>query len=205
MNTSNQSPEDAARLLELARAGDVEAFASLFESFREMVFRVACRLVGEGDAEDVVMDVYLKAWQSLPRFQGWASVKTWLYRIAYTVSVDCLRARHRQTQRFVRESELELDHPLEVADAAQKSAVEEVQSAETAGLVRRALDRLPPEHRTALLMRFADDMSYAEIAAATGVSIGTVMSRLFYGKRKLQSALRELGPGRKGERHDEVA
>jgi RNA polymerase sigma-70 factor (ECF subfamily) len=68
-----------------------------------------------------------------------------------------------------------------------------MERAETQGQVRRALERLPAEHRTALLMRYADDMSYAEIAAATGVSIGTVMSRLFYGKRKLKALLDETG------------
>ena len=184
--------EDKAEdLVRRARGGDVEAFASLFESFRAMVFKVACRLVGEGDAEDVVMDTYLKAWQAMPQFGGRATLKTWLYRITHNCGVDCLRARQRQARRFVRESELETDHPLDFPDARQAPAGELLGNEETAETVRRALERLTPDHKTVLLMRYADDMSYTEIAAATGVSIGTVMSRLFYGKRRLRETMRE--------------
>ena len=157
-------------MIQRARDGDVEAFAAVFEAFRLMVFRIACRLVGEGDAEDVVMETYLKAWQAMPQFGGRASLKTWLYRIAYNCSVDFL---------------------MDVPDTRQARADETLGSKETAESVRQALMRLAPDHKNALLMRYADDMSYADIAAATGVSIGTVMSRLFYGKRRLKDALRE--------------
>jgi len=190
--------DKADSLFQRARNGDVEAFASLFESFRPMLFKVACRLVGEGEAEDVVMDTYLKAWQALPRFGGRASLKTWLYRIAYNCSVDCLRAKERQTRRFVRVSELESDQPLDFPDPRQASADRLLGDEETAESVRQALTQLTADHHAALLMRYADDMSYSEIAAATGVSIGTVMSRLFYGKRKLKEAMREWHKREKG-------
>ena len=183
--------DKADSLIQRARNGDVEAFASLFEAFRPMLFKVACRLVGEGEAEDVVMDTYLKAWQALPRFGGRASLKTWLYRIAYNCSVDCLRAKERQTRRFVRVSELESDQPLDFPDPRQAAADRLLGDEETAATVRLALKQLTADHQAALLMRYADDMSYSDIAAATGVSIGTVMSRLFYGKRKLKEAMRE--------------
>jgi RNA polymerase sigma-70 factor (ECF subfamily) len=182
--------QDAELLLRAARSGDIQAFATLFESFRGMVFRVAVRLTGENDAEDVVMETYLKAWQSLPGFHARAALKTWLYRIAYTVSVDLLRARERRARRFIPESEIDPDQPFDAADVTQQTADEAVESRDTAGAVQGVLKRLPAEHRTALMMRFADDMSYAEIAAATGVSIGTVMSRLFYGKKKLKDLLK---------------
>jgi RNA polymerase sigma-70 factor (ECF subfamily) len=183
--------EKAEVLLQRARSGDVEAFASLFESFREIVFRAACRLVGEVEAEDVVMDTYLKAWQALPRFGGRASLKTWLYRIAHNCSVDHLRARQRDAKRFVRESELDPDHPSDFPDVRQVPAGEILGNEETAQTVRQALEQVTADHRVALLMRYADGLSYTEIAAATGVSIGTVMSRLFYGKRKLKEVMRE--------------
>lgn len=183
--------EKPEALVRRACDGDVEAFAGIFESFRPMVFKVAYRLVGAGDAEDVVMDTYLKAWQAVSRFGGRASLKTWLYRIAYNCSVDCLRARERQTRRFVQPSGLESEPPLDVTDRRQVAADVMLGDAETAGTVRQALEQLTFDHRAALLMRYADDMSYTDIAAATGVSIGTVMSRLFYGKRKLKETLRE--------------
>jgi RNA polymerase sigma-70 factor, ECF subfamily len=191
MDPSNLVTEKADDLVRRARAGDMDAFTTLFESFREMVRRIAWRLVGESEAEDVVMETYLKAWQAVPNFRGGAALKTWLYRIAYNVSVDFLRRRARQTRHFVSEADLGSDHPLEIADERQAGADEVMESAETALIVRQALEKLPAEHRATLLMRFADDMSYAEIAAATGVSIGTVMSRLFYGKRKLKVVLKD--------------
>ena len=80
-------------LLEKAGNGDMDAFAELFEPLRSMAYAVACRIVGANDAEDVVMKAYLKAWQSLPRFRGGSSTKTWLYRITYNVTCDWLRRR----------------------------------------------------------------------------------------------------------------
>jgi RNA polymerase sigma-70 factor, ECF subfamily len=190
--------EKADVLVQRARAGDMEAFTALFESFREMVFRISCRLVGETDAEDVVMETYLKAWQAMPQFHGRASLKTWMYRIAYNVSVDLLRSRERRNKRFVSVSEGEGEPAQDVADTGQTAVPEQMERQEDAVTVRQAMEKLPPEHRGALMMRFADDMSYAEIAAATGVSIGTVMSRLFYGKRKLKALLKEWQASEEG-------
>jgi len=84
-----------AEQLERARKGDVEAFAEVFEALRPLVFSVANRLVGPNDAEDVVMETYLKAWQGLPRFRGKSSLKTWLYRISRNCSLDFIRSRQR--------------------------------------------------------------------------------------------------------------
>ena len=79
----------------------------------------------------------------------------------------------------------------EIADEAQPTPDEQVERSELVEEVRQALDRLAEEYRVTLLLRYADGLNYAEIAAATGVSAGTVMSRLFYGKRKLEKILRE--------------
>ena len=180
-------------LLERARHGDASAFAEVFEGMRPMVFAIAYRLVGPNDAEDVVMDSYLKAWTALPRFQGRASLTTWLYRIAHNCALDALRRRQ------VRQPEVELgsgsdgEEVLELLpDTHQRSPGDTVAGAEIEGLVGKALESLPPEHRATLLLRFSDGLSYAEIAAATGVSIGTVMSRIFNGRRKLIRKLKTM-------------
>jgi RNA polymerase sigma-70 factor (ECF subfamily) len=185
-----EAPDQA--LLEQARRGDAEAFARLFEPWRATLYSVACRLVGESDAEDVVMDTYLKAWRALPGFSGRSALRTWLYRIAHNCALDCLRARrHTVSENEGRERDDDgaaRDWP----DTKQRSPAEAVAGAEVTDLVGQAMAQLGDEHRTTLLLRFADELSYAEIAAATGVSIGTVMSRLFNGRRRLQRLLAEL-------------
>jgi len=176
-------------LLKRAQQGDMEAFAELFEPLRPAVQRTACRLVAPDDVDDVVMEVFLKAWQSIPRFRGGSALSTWLYRIAHNCAMDVRRRQQRRRESTLSEM-VEEDQPLpDMPDDRQPTADKVLADAELAGKVRQGVERLPFEYRTTLQLRFADGLSYAEIAAATGVSIGTVMSRLFYGKRKLRKAL----------------
>lgn len=176
--------------MDKARNGDVDAFAELFEPLREMVYAIAYRVVGPNDADDVVMETYLKAWQALPRFGGRASLKTWLYRIARNCAIDFVRKRSRRKERVLTPEEEE-GRERQFADEKQPSPDEVLSRRELVHDVRGALARLPDLHRIALELRYADGLSYNEIAAATGVSIGTVMSRLFNGKRKLRKLLEE--------------
>lgn len=187
----------STELVERARQGDMEAFTSLFEVARPMVYAVACRLVGPGDAEDVAMDTYLKAWKAMPAFSGRSSPRTWLCRIAHNCAVDRLRERRHWADPAPPSGDPADPVTVEaLPDERQRSPADETSAAETGALVRAALDRVSPEHRATLLLRFADGLSYAEIAAATGVSIGTVMSRLFNGRRKLMKLLEDAEGGR---------
>ncbi len=178
--------------LEQARQGDMQAFAELFEPLRPKVHAVAARLVGSQDAEDIVMDAFIKAWQALPGFRGEASLQTWLLRIARNRCLDVLRSRRAEPLR------LELDAPMtgredppQVFDPGQPNPAEQAADRLDARAARDALTALDPRHREALLLRYEDGLSYAEIAAAQGVRIGTVMSRLFHARRKLSRALGE--------------
>jgi len=183
---------ESGKLLKQAQHGDAEAFAALFEGLRPGVHAIAGRWVPFHEAEDVVMETYIKAWQSLPRFRGGSSLKTWLFRIAYNCSMDYMRTRYRNNAHVVLEGDRggEGDLPLpEAPDERVVAPADQMVAEERAVAVRRALAQIPEEHRVTLMLRFADGLSYAEIAAATGVSIGTVMSRLFYGKRRLKQCL----------------
>ena len=192
--------QDQGALLARARQGDVDAFALLFEALRPTVYAVACRLVGANDAEDVVMETYLKAWRAIPQFTGRAALSTWLYRIAHNCALDALRARARQPLVSAPRQDDEPAATSDWPDTTQRLPSDAIAGAETDALIRQALDQLPVEHRATLLLRFADGLSYAEIAAATDVALGTVMSRIFNGRRKLQRILRalELSPERGG-------
>jgi RNA polymerase sigma-70 factor (ECF subfamily) len=169
-----------------ARQGDVDAFAAVFEDLRPFMYAVAYRVVGADDAEDVVMEAYLRAWQALPGFAGRSSLRTWLYRIVHNCALDLVRRRQREDARRVPSDGDGPQRVETVSPSDEMGPDEEVASRDMARALSAAMQRLSDEHRVALELRFSEGLSYAEIAAATGVSIGTVMSRLFNAKRKLR-------------------
>ena len=185
VDTSKIMKEDIQGPIKLAKDGDIDAFAEVFESLRPIVFAIAYRLVGANDAEDVVMETYLKAWKALPNYNERSSLKTWLYRITYNTAMDCLRTRKRQQGKFVSQNDLENTEMNELVDEQQLTPPSTLIKSEIKLLIQKALSLMDNEHRTAIWLRFADGLSYKEIAAATGVNIGTVMSRIFNGKKKL--------------------
>ena len=189
---TNRHQASEKDLVTRARGGDEGAFTELFELYRPLLHSLAYRLVGGNDCEDVVMDTCLKAYHALPRFRGKASFKTWLCRILHNCALDSLRSRRRQERRQAgedRPAERDLAPALErIADPG--ASPDQVALARDLGRqLAAALAQLPEEHRTALLMREADGDSYREIASATGVALGTVMSRIFHAKRKMRRLL----------------
>ena len=181
-----------------ARSGDVDAFAEIFEKHRLLVYRIACRLTGAQDADDVVMETYLKAWRALPSFRGEAALKTWLCRVARSCALDLLRRRTREDARRAPasgdEAGDETGDPWSlIPDPAADAPDSRIQADELAGQIEQAMAQLSPEHRSVLVLREVDGLSYKELAAACGTGIGTVMSRLFYAKRKLRQVLLDMG------------
>ena len=189
------SKEQRKQLLELAIGGDAEAFATIFESLRPKSLAVAARIVGQDDAEDVVMEAYIKAWRALPRFHGKAAVSTWLYRIVYNCGLDFLRARKRSKEIHLKQDETDDRQMHDLHDERLESPADEHLRGDNARLINDALARLPDHHRIALELRYQAEMSYADIAASTGVAIGTVMSRLFNAKNRLRQIVREIEQG----------
>jgi RNA polymerase sigma-70 factor (ECF subfamily) len=176
-------------LLKKAQGGDMEAFATLFEEHRPTIHRLSCRYVGESDAYDLTMTVFLKAWQSLPGFQERASLKTWLHRILHSAAIDHLRWRR------LREVKPALDPqgdavPVDPPDERQRTPDQVVADREMAKIVAGALDALSFEHKSVIVLRYEEGMSYLEMATALGISIGTVMSRLFNARRRLRSIVK---------------
>lgn len=179
-------------LISRSQAGDDDAFAELFELHRKTVYSIGYRLVGPDEADDVVMDTFLKAWKAIPRFGKRSTFNTWLYRIAHNCATDALRARKRRHEHVMREDEHDGRTVDDMPDRAHALPGQELADQEEDALVGAAIQQLDDPYRTILLLRFADGLSYAEIAAAMDSSIGTVMSRLFYAKRKLKKLVHEL-------------
>ena len=187
-------PDDGALVLR-SQQGDTAAFNELVIRYRGKVYAMIYNMVhNEQDAWDLAQDGFLKAWKSIGRFRGQSSFYTWLYRIVMNVTIDALRKRHV-------EGETEFDDTITLsriepgAATAPRAATlpyQKVANDEVRARIDAAVQRLSPDHRAVILMREMDGMEYQEIADALGCSIGTVMSRLFYARKKMQAMLRDV-------------
>jgi RNA polymerase sigma-70 factor (ECF subfamily) len=170
------------------------AFRRLVERHQRRAFAIALSLVrDENDARELVQEAFLRVFKNLGGFQGGSSFFTWLYRIITNLSIDLIRKPGRQTvdledARLDTDDGADLDLPLlsrlEGADPADV-----VRRREIAARLQTALDALPSYHRAVIVMREIDGLSYEEMAQALSVSKGTIMSRLFHARQKLQRAL----------------
>ncbi|MCC6214482.1 MAG: sigma-70 family RNA polymerase sigma factor [Polyangiaceae bacterium] len=179
-------------LVERAQRGDDLAFRELVERHQRRAFVVAVTLVrDEHDAREIVQEAFLRAHRNLAAFGGTSAFFTWLYRIVHNLSIDFVRRpSRRESTQEPRPDASEDDIPLlGRVDGADPAA--SVRRAEIARCVGAALDALPPYHRGVIVMRELEGLSYEEMARAMGVSKGTIMSRLFHARQKLQRALRD--------------
>jgi len=178
-------------LIEKTRRGDQAAFQALVEKYQRRIYAVAYGLLGNReDALDAVQEAFIKVYRSLDRFKGKSSFYTWLYRIATNTAIDLGRKASRREQIEFRE-EIEADE--EKGDYPVAPTSEDPASAlmkkELGDLIEKAIQKLPPEQRTAIVLREIEGLSYREIAKVMRCSQGTVMSRLHYGRKKLQELL----------------
>jgi RNA polymerase sigma-70 factor, ECF subfamily len=183
-------------LVRQAQAGDTEAFDQLVSRFRTRVFGMIYNMVhNEQDAWDLAQDSFLKAWKSIARFRGQSSFYTWMYRIVMNVTIDALRKKQ------VKGSGAEFNDEVQLKEIEPASRTvphgdalphERMEHKEIRGRIDAAIAQLSPEHRAVILMKEIEDMQYHEIAESLGCSIGTVMSRLFYARKKLQNLLRDV-------------
>jgi RNA polymerase sigma-70 factor, ECF subfamily len=171
-------------LIERFLAGEEAAFECLVERYYQRIDRLAQHVVGHPmTAEDITQEVFLRAYRALPRFRGEASLYSWLYRIAINLCLNYLR---RQAHRVSM-----VEEPEEAAlPALDPSSL--LESQERQRLVHKAMDALPSRYRVALILRDLEGLSYQEIAAILGIPLGTVKSRLNFGKRLLREALRAI-------------
>ena len=188
--------EDAA-LVEKCVAGQNEAFEQLFVKYRQRVFAVAWRLLRDEDAAlDVVQDAFIRAYEQMENLRGEARFFPWIRRIAVNLSID--RLRHLK-----RSSEVELDEHrvgegddgredragVVLARNADESPERKAELSEFSEALSGALLKLSESHRTVFMLHAAEGMSYKEIADTLDCNVGTVMSRLFYARKRLQELL----------------
>jgi RNA polymerase sigma-70 factor (ECF subfamily) len=183
-------------LVQQARRGDREAFRSLVERYQHKVTALATGMLrNRDDALDVVQDTFTKAYQSLDRFKGESSFYTWLYRITLNLCIDHQRRTARMPLASIEATESPEEAPSINAareDAERDNPLQRIHEAEVGQRIRQAIAELTPEHRAVILLREVEGLSYEEISRALECPKGTVMSRLHYARRQLQTRLREL-------------
>lgn len=193
-------PVAESSLVVQAQRGDRDAFRQLVEKYQKRVFRLVFGLLRSAeDAEDVTQEVFVKAYFSLKNFQGKSSFYTWLYRIAYNMTIDFRRSQASRAASVTVEYDVNREHEDNV-ESGLAGAVQDVGPQETllrkekVRYISRAIDQLSDEHKAVVILREVDGLSYEEISRTVGVSLGTVMSRLHYARRKLQQSLKDYAP-----------
>jgi RNA polymerase sigma-70 factor, ECF subfamily len=196
-----------ARLVTAAQEGDRQAYARLFEKYRGPAYSIAYRLLGRReDALDTVQEAFTKAFSGLTTFRGGSSFKTWLFRIVTNCSLDLRRSRSVR-QAVSLDNEQGPDPPNLRRDGQEPSVPAEQR--EMKMKIDAALGAIPESNRTAFVLFAVKGVSYRDIAEILNISIGTVMSRIFYARQKLQKILtgEEVGPaeGEPARRQSRVA
>jgi RNA polymerase sigma-70 factor (ECF subfamily) len=175
-----QQVEDQ-KLIRLSQAGDTKAFDRLVGKYHAKVLTSLYSMVrNENDAWDLAQEGFLKAWRSIHQFEGRSSFHTWLYRIMVNLTIVSLNRRDRR-------EEVELDAFI---PSSLPSPRANYQYTEIRQHFCAALAQLSPQHRAVIELKELEDLQYRQIARILNVSIGTVMSRIYYGRKKLKSILR---------------
>ena len=192
--------DDDFSLVRRAQAGDQQAFASLVERYQRKAFSVALGLVRDREeAMDIAQEAFVKVYKYLDHFKGDSSFYTWLYRITVNICID-----HRRRRGGDPKGQVEFDEAIRREDEGevgvlgtrlgsnpQKAALR----GELAGKIEEALQQIPENHRAILLLREVEGMSYEDLAKTLKIPKGTVMSRLFHARKKMQSLLTEYLAG----------
>jgi RNA polymerase sigma-70 factor (ECF subfamily) len=180
-------------LLVRAAGGDQRAFRELVERHQRRAHAVAYGLVrNPEDAREVVQEAFVRVFRHLHEFAGQASFGTWLYRIVVNLAIDQLRKR-APGQAVELEDHTDLEGaPAELVPVREATdPLDALRRKRLVDAMQAALDQLPPYHRAVILLRELEGMSYEEMAQTLNVSKGTIMSRLFHARKKMQRMLRE--------------
>ena len=193
MTVRDYSSADDKTLVRAAQRGDMAAFEELVARHRDRIYaRAYSMLRNEEEAIDLSQEAWVKGWQRLRQFQGESSFGTWMTRIVINLCLDQLRKQKRQRTESIEALDEEsggVERQMPVVTVNPTAGLER---AELRRRIDRALGQLSYEHRTVLVLHEFEEMEYKEIARTMGCSIGTVMSRLFYARRKLAALLADL-------------
>ncbi len=181
-------------LVERVQRGDKRAFELLVSKYQRKIFRLLSRLIRDpAEIEDVAQEAFIKAYRALPNFRGESAFYTWLYRIAINTAKNHLVAQGRRAPTTT-ETEVEDAENFDDADQLRDYNTPDAMllSRQVGDAVNRAIEKLPEDLRTAVVLRELEGLSYEEIAEAMNCPIGTVRSRIFRAREAIASELRPL-------------
>ncbi len=185
MTAAEREAATASALVDAARAGDQRAFEALVRRYRKRIFALALHLIGSSsEADDITQDVFMKAYRALPAFEGRSQFFTWVYRMTVNRSLNARRDRARRGE--------DMDDPrleLAVAVDARSNPSRAAELRQTYARLLRALDGLPADMRTTVILVSLQGMSHGEVAIVQNVSEGTIAWRMHEARRRLNEAM----------------
>jgi RNA polymerase sigma-70 factor (ECF subfamily) len=178
------------KLVRRSQRGDMVAFEELVARHRDKIYARAFSMMrNEEEAVDLSQEAWVKGWQRLKQFQGESSFVTWMTRIVINLCLDQLRKQKRQRAESIEHLDEELGGVERQMPTVTINPTEGLERSELRARIDRALNLLSHEHRTVLILHEFEDLEYKEIAKRMECSIGTVMSRLFYARRKMANLM----------------
>ena len=175
--------DNIPQLVELSQNGDSNAFEILFTTFKTRLHHSLFKILRNyHETEDIVQQAFMRAWEKIDTFKGNSNFYTWLYRIGFNLAITKINSSR----------ENQIDEIFESNLTASENIEKDLEGKELADLVKKLLDQVPEEQRTAYVLCEVDSKNYEEIAIITGVPVGTVRSRIFRARKYLMENLQKL-------------
>jgi RNA polymerase sigma-70 factor, ECF subfamily len=186
MTNAEREAATATALVEAAKRGDDKAFEALVRRYRKRIYALALHMTrSASEADDIAQEVFLKAYRALPQFEGRSQFFTWVYRMAVNRSLNAKRDRARRGEDTIDDPRLE----LAVAVDARGNPAREAELRQMYSRLLRALDQLPIEMRTTVILVSLQGMSHGEASVIQKVSDGTIAWRMHEARRRLHEAM----------------
>lgn len=193
MAETGHSSADDANLVRAAQEGSMGAFEELVARHRDRIYARAYSMMrNEDEALDLSQEAWVKGWQRLKQFHRESSFSTWMTRIVINLCLDELRKQKRQRTESIQQMDDDSGGIERQMAPVTVNPTERLERGELRQRIDEAMGQLSYEHRTVLVLHEFEEMEYKEIAKTMDCSIGTVMSRLFYARRKLATLLSDL-------------
>ena len=202
MTHAEREAATATALVAAAKAGDARAFEALVSRYRKRIFALALHITGSAsEADDIAQDVFLKAYRALPEFEGRSQFFTWVYRMTVNRSLNVRRDRARRGENVLDDPRLE----LAIAVDARSDPGREAELRQTYARLLRALDALPVDMRTTVILVSLQGLSHGEVAVVQKVSEGTIAWRMHEARRRLHEAMQPQKLQRRRELSSDLA
>jgi len=171
-------------LISEIRKGNTRAFSDLVDGYKDLVFTLAIRMLGNREeAEEVSQDVFIKVYKSLPNFKGDSKISTWIYRIAYNTCLDRIKKIKKKR------THTDLNHIDQIAYADLDTAFDKMVQAERSEMIDRCLSKLSAEDAGILTLFYLEEKNLQEIEETTNLSVNTLKVRLFRARKRLASIM----------------